>query len=127
MRPQPFQTQGLPNLQRNPSVMSRPARPLQGTLLALAGVAHSESAEPPAPEAFRLQVAPGANPWTHLELQNRPENFSFAIVSDLTGGYRLNIFPWAVERLNRLRPEFVLSVAELIEGYTEEREQIVRE
>lgn len=28
------------------------------------------------------------NPWTHLGLKNRPENFQFAIVTDRTGGHR---------------------------------------
>ena len=76
--------------------------------------------------ALAVEMA-DANPWTHLELQNDPRDFTFAIVSDLTGGYREDVFPAAVERLNLLRPEFVLSVGDLIEGYTEERVQLARE
>jgi predicted phosphodiesterase len=77
--------------------------------------------------ALDLDTERGANPWTHLELQNDPRNFTFAIVSDLTGGYREGVFPAAVERLNWLRPEFVMSVGDLIEGYTEDRAQLIRE
>lgn len=56
------------------------------------------------------------NPWTSLEINNDPQEFQFAIVSDRTGGHRANIFSQAVERLNLMQPEFVLSVGDLIEG-----------
>ena len=29
------------------------------------------------------------NPWTHLNLNNQPKNFQFAIVTDRTGGHRV--------------------------------------
>jgi len=77
--------------------------------------------------AYRIEDLAGPNPWTHLEFQNRPEDFTFAIVSDLTGGYRGGVFEAAVERLNLLRPQFVLSVGDLIEGYTEDRMQLEQE
>src|SRR5262249_23006814 len=60
------------------------------------------------------------NPWTNLRLNNGPDTFSFAIVSDRTGGHRARIFSQAVEQLNLLQPQFVLSVGDLIEGYTED-------
>ncbi|HEX3872145.1 MAG TPA: metallophosphoesterase [Pirellulales bacterium] len=58
------------------------------------------------------------NPWTHLGLQNRPENFQFAIVTDRTGGHREGVFESAVSKLNLMQPEFVMSVGDLIEGGT---------
>jgi hypothetical protein len=58
------------------------------------------------------------NPWTNLRFNNDPAEFRFAIVSDRTGGHRARIFSQAVEQLNLLQPEFVLSVGDLIEGYT---------
>jgi len=61
------------------------------------------------------------NPWTHLRLNNDPADFQFAIVSDRTSGHRAGIFPRAVEVLNLLQPQFVLSVGDLIEGYSEDR------
>ncbi len=61
------------------------------------------------------------NPWTHLRLNNDPAAFRFAIVSDRTGGHRPGVFRRAVDVLNLLQPEFVLSVGDLIEGYTEDR------
>jgi hypothetical protein len=48
-------------------------------------------------------------------------------VSDRTGGNRGKIFTRAVERINLLQPEFVLSVGDLIEGYTVKPEQITKE
>jgi hypothetical protein len=64
------------------------------------------------------------NPWTHLRMNNSASDFRFAIISDRTGGHRSKVFARAVERLNLLQPEFVLSVGDLIEGYTEEKEKL---
>jgi len=60
------------------------------------------------------------NPWTHLEWNDDPANFQFAIVADRTGGHRKGVFEDAVGKLNLLQPEFVMSVGDLIEGYTED-------
>ena len=64
------------------------------------------------------------NPWTNLDLNNDPANFQFAIVTDRTGGHRPGVFPEGVAKLNLLQPEFVMSVGDLIEGYTEDQEQL---
>lgn len=60
------------------------------------------------------------NPFTHLEINRRPNSFQFAIVSDRTGGRRPGVFSKAVEKINLLQPEFVISVGDLIEGYSED-------
>jgi predicted phosphodiesterase len=67
---------------------------------------------------LKIQASNGANPWTHLNLYNNPDNFRFAIVADRTGGHRPGVFADAVEKLNLLKPEFVVSIGDLIEGYT---------
>lgn len=67
------------------------------------------------------------NPWSHLEINNDPDNFQFAIVTDRTGGHRPGVFENAVGKLNLLQPEFIMSVGDLIEGYTRDREEIYRE
>jgi UDP-2,3-diacylglucosamine pyrophosphatase LpxH len=69
-------------------------------------------------------VASESQPWTNLDFLNDPRNFTFAIVSDLTGGERSGIFDVAVADLNLLAPEFVMSVGDLIEGYTTDRAKI---
>lgn len=69
----------------------------------------------------------GPNPWTHLRLNNNPANFQFAIVTDRTGGVRPGIFEDAVRKLNLLQPEFVMSVGDLIMGYTHDRAVLDRQ
>jgi len=60
------------------------------------------------------------NPWTKLELNEGPDAFRFAVVSDRTGGHRPGVFSRAVRMINLLQPEFVMSVGDLIEGYSED-------
>ena len=61
-------------------------------------------------------------PVTEKKVNNAESTFRFAIVSDRTGGMRGRIFEEAAEKLNLLQPEFVLSVGDLIDGYTEDPE-----
>jgi len=65
---------------------------------------------------FEYDGGPGPHPWLHESFDAAPEQFTFGIVSDLTGGEREGIFNIAVAQLNLLRPEFVISVGDLIEG-----------
>ena len=58
------------------------------------------------------------HPWSNLDFNNDPDNFQFAIVTDRTGGHRAGVFEDAIRKLNLLQPEFVISVGDLIEGYT---------
>jgi len=44
----------------------------------------------------------------------------FAVIADLTGGERKGIFDVAVEGLAAMKPDFVLSIGDLIEGGTED-------
>src|SRR5262249_31405298 len=67
------------------------------------------------------------NPVTHLRLNNARDEFQFAVVSDRTGGHRPKVFARAVEQLNLLQPEFVVSVGDLIEGYSTDAEVLARE
>jgi hypothetical protein len=59
-------------------------------------------------------------PWTGLEPAADPDEFRFAVVTDRTGGHRDGIFEAAMGKLNLVRPEFVVSVGDLIEGYTDD-------
>ncbi|PCJ55442.1 MAG: hypothetical protein COA79_20780 [Planctomycetota bacterium] len=63
-------------------------------------------------------------PWSHLKFKNNPDNFQFAIVSDRTGGAREGIFESAVDRLNILQPEFVVSVGDYIQGNTSDLKKL---
>lgn len=69
----------------------------------------------------------GPKPWTDKPVIDDPERFQIAIMTDRTGGHRPGIWMDAVTKLNMLRPTFVMSVGDLIEGYTDDREQALRE
>ena len=90
----------------------------------------NHSAENHAPEIFipDLETHHGAaKPWTSETPLDDPSRFHFAIVSDRTGGHRAGVFESAPDRLNLLQPAFVLSVGDLIEGYTNDADRISEE
>ena len=72
-------------------------------------------------------VSEEKNPWTSLKVNADAEQFQFAVVSDRTGGHRPKVFSQAVQRINMLQPEFVVSVGDLIEGYTTKDEVMAKE
>jgi serine/threonine-protein phosphatase CPPED1 len=67
------------------------------------------------------------NPWTNLKLNHDSETFHFVVVSDRTGGHRPRIFSQAIEQINLLQPAFVISVGDLIEGYTKDPAMLAEE
>jgi len=69
---------------------------------------------------FSHEVTTSQKPWTGKAFQNAEDWFQFAIVSDRTGGHRAGVFGDALGKLNQLHPEFVMSVGDLIEGYTKD-------
>lgn len=71
--------------------------------------------------------AENRNPWTHDRVNSQPDEFQFAIVSDRTGSHRAQVFSRAVDRLNLLQPEFVVSVGDLIEGGNKPPEKVTAE
>ncbi|MEM9353360.1 MAG: metallophosphoesterase [Planctomycetota bacterium] len=74
-----------------------------------------------------LPVIDCPKPWSDKPLLDDPERFQIAIMTDRTGGHRPGVWMDAVRKLNILRPQFVMSVGDLIEGYTEDRDQVDRE
>ncbi len=103
---------------------------LGGMLLSLFAAAFVFSQNIPtsvvAPSPLKIEVG-DRNPWTHLKLNNAPADFQFVVVSDRTGGHREKVFSRAVEQINLLQPEFVLSVGDLIEGYTTDPDKAGKE
>lgn len=67
------------------------------------------------------------HPWTDKPLLNERSDFQFVVVTDRTGGHRDGVFEQAVSKINLLRPEFVVSVGDLVEGYYDDPIQSVRE
>ena len=76
---------------------------------------------------IRIEVTDGPTPWTRKGFKNDPREFQFAVIADNTGSMRPGIVETAVEKLNLLQPEFVMSVGDLIEGYTEDLDRLVFE
>ena len=69
----------------------------------------------------------GPKPWTSLNINDKPGQFQFVVVTDRTGGMRPGIFEKGVEKINLLQPEFVMSVGDLIQGYTTDTIEINRQ
>jgi hypothetical protein len=93
------------------------------TVVTVAAVLSSAQVDKPsaapagAPAGAQFVVAmENKNPWTSLAPNAAADQFQFAIVSDRTGGHRKGVFSKAVQQVNLLQPEFVMSVGDLIEG-----------
>ncbi|MFY7951910.1 MAG: hypothetical protein ACOVT5_05340, partial [Armatimonadaceae bacterium] len=65
---------------------------------------------------FDIDSTAKKNPWTGLTPNWTAEQFQFAVVADRTGGHRRGVFSKAVQQINLMHPEFVMSVGDLIEG-----------
>jgi len=76
---------------------------------------------------FAMDTSAGPQPYTHLRVNDEPCQFQFAIVTDRTGGHRPGVFMDGVNKLNLLQPEFVMSVGDLIEGYTLDTNELRRQ
>ncbi len=50
--------------------------------------------------------------------------YRYIVIGDLTGGEESGVFEYAVQRINELSPDFVISVGDLIGGYTKDRSLI---
>ena len=79
------------------------------------------------PTAFQHNLNEKSTPWTHNRFDNAGDKFTFAIFSDLNSGEREKVFEVAVAQLSLLRPELILSVGDLIDGGTENRETLRQE
>jgi predicted phosphodiesterase len=55
---------------------------------------------------------------------NAPDAFRFIVLSDRTGGHEEGAWEKALLEVNRLKPDFVMCVGDLIEGYCDEQEAI---
>lgn len=83
------------------------------------GLAHAIAAGPTA-------EAGQAGAWTQAP-GGRPLALRFVVIGDNTGVARPGVFDAAMRQIAWLAPDFVLSVGDLIEGYTEDRDEIARQ
>ena len=68
----------------------------------------------------------GAKPWTAMP-QTGPAPLRFAVIGDNTGVARPGVFDQAMVQIGWLKPDFILSVGDLIEGYTDDTARIARQ
>jgi len=73
---------------------------------------------------FTHVISSEQRPWTNEQFDADKDKFTFAVFSDLTGGERERVFEIAVAQLNLLRPEFIINVGDLIEGGSEDLNEI---
>lgn len=79
-------------------------------------------------DGFVLPALTGEVPWTGTAPLRDESDFDFVVVTDRTGEHRDRVFEDVMPpKVNLVRPEFVLSVGDLIEGYTEDRAQLAKE
>lgn len=78
-------------------------------------------------QVFKSDANLDKKPWTNLNFRNDPNNFQFIILSDRNGGSRPGVFEDAIQKINLMQPEFVLSVGDLIAGYSTDTAAIARQ
>ena len=66
-------------------------------------------------------------PWTYEHVNDHKNKFNFVVVTDRTGGERKGIWQKGIEKINLMQPAFVVSVGDLINGYTENLDTISNE
>lgn len=81
--------------------------------------------KPTSPFAHNLTTQ--NKPWSYAPTGKNQNEFSFAVIGDLNSGEREGVLQVAVEQLNLLRPEFILSIGDLVEGGTEDTTQLKKE
>jgi len=67
---------------------------------------------------FDKSAGYGKIPVSHLNFNNNPRDFSFAMIADITAQERPGVIDQAFSHINRLKPEFVIGIGDFIEGYT---------
>ena len=95
--------------------------------MAVCAPAAPKADRPAGDPGFRIDAPTEGKPYTHLNFHNKAENFQFVVMGDRTGGARRGVFEDAIRKINQLQPEFVLSVGDLIGGYTTDTVKVNRE
>ena len=72
---------------------------------------------------------PDRMPLVERPFSDDEDKFSFAIIGDKTGGGldKWPVFDRAIDEINALKPDFAIMVGDLIQGYTDDVEQIKAE
>ena len=73
------------------------------------------------------EINSSKKPWTSDIANEYPEKFNFVVVTDKTGGSRRGVWESGVNKINLMQPEFVVSVGDLIQGYTKNKNKIEKQ
>lgn len=76
---------------------------------------------------FTVPNLQGAKPWTKLPDDARRGWFNFVVISDRTGGARPGVFERGLACTDLLAPTFAIQLGDLIEGYTDDHDELVRQ
>ena len=109
-------------LKYNLSLMNLPIKLL--ALILLISLGCDNKPDMSQTRSFEHDITTGPRPWTGDQFEQGEKDFTFAVIADLTGGEREGIFNVAVAQINRIEPDFVLSVGDLIEGGTRDTVQL---
>ena len=71
-------------------------------------------------------IASGPSPWSKTP-EASPGPLRFVVIGDNTGLARPGVFHQALKQISWLKPDFILSVGDLIEGYTDDAQEIARQ
>lgn len=77
-----------------------------------------------APPRIEHALPEGPRPWTSRPPVDGAPHFKFAVVTDRTGEHRDGVFEAAIDQVNLLQPAFVVSVGDLVEGYSDDPAEI---
>jgi hypothetical protein len=69
---------------------------------------------------FKHEIVTDAKPWTKTPAPSAGGQVTFAIIGDLNSGQRTGVFEIAAQQLSLLKPKFILSIGDLVEGGTED-------
>ncbi|MEZ5737228.1 MAG: metallophosphoesterase [Novosphingobium sp.] len=97
-------------------------RPFSAALLATLAASLAGCATAAPSQTIDQQVPRTAGP-----LEQAEGTFRFAIFGDRTGAHRPGVFADAMRKLDLMKPDFVISVGDLVEGYTEDEAEIRRQ
>jgi hypothetical protein len=102
--------------------MSIPAYISKLFLICLVVIAFGRIAFCQQSNTFRHNLQGDQLPWTKSPVISG-ESYRFLVLGDLTGGQVPGIFDLAIDRINDLAPDFVITVGDIVEGYTNSREE----
>ncbi len=86
--------------------------------------------EPVADQALsEPRFTDGARPYLDRPFPADARKFHFAVIGDKTGGGEENwpVFDRAMGEVNRLRPDFAIMVGDMIQGYTDDSDEVRRQ